>query len=218
MKNFFTQFILAVLLLVCFSSFTYSKEQPKGINVTKDNGGYKVDFILPDYYMNDVFAAGNNYAHLNIPEYGEPSAVGLPNLPQISFSIMIAYYENAPVINTLSQIQDLKILSNKIYPVQQGWSKNLNIDDRPFTIDSKYYQSTGNFNGPFVKISEPFIIAGVKGVMITVCPFAYDPSTNRLMVTKTGSFRIQSNSEPALNFAPTQSFNQLYDEIGRAHV
>lgn len=213
MKNFFSQSLLAVLLLVCFSSFTYSKEQPKGISVTKDNGGYKVDFVLPDYYMNNVSASGNIYLNLTIPEYGEPADVGLPNLPQVSFSLMVAYNEQMPSINVLNQIKDLKILDNKIYPVQQPWPKNMNLDDRPFTIDSKYYQSTGNYNGPFVKISEPFIIAGVKGVMITVCPFAYDPSTNRLMVTKSGSFRIQLSSEPVMSFAPTQSFNQLYDAM-----
>jgi hypothetical protein len=213
MKNFFTKTLSLLFVFVCISSLSFAKDQPKGITLTKDNNGYKVDFVLPDYIMNNVTAAGNNYINLGIPEYGEPTNVGQPNLPQISFSIMVAYDEKNPVINVLNRIQDLKILNDKIYPVQQPWSKNISLEDRPFTIDNKYYQSTGNINGPFVKISEPFIIAGVKGVMVTVCPFAYDPSTNRLMVTKTGSFRIQLNSEPALSFAPTQSFNLLYDAM-----
>ncbi|MCX6165570.1 MAG: C25 family cysteine peptidase [Ignavibacteriae bacterium] len=193
------------------SSFNYAKEQPKGITLTKENDGYKVDFVLPDYYMNNVTAAGNNYINLTIPEYGEPTDVGLPNLPQISFSLMIAYDEQMPTINVLNQIKDLQILSNKIYPVQQPWPKNLRLEDRPFTIDTRYYQSTGNINGPFVKISEPFIIAGVKGVMVTVCPFNYNPSANQMMVTKTGSFKIQLKSQPVMSFAPTSSFNKLYD-------
>jgi subtilisin-like proprotein convertase family protein len=213
MKNLFKKTIFTFLLLACFVTLTYSKEQPKGISVTKDNNGYKVEFTLPDYNMNNLLAAGNSYINLNIPEYGEPTDVGLPNLPQITFSLMIVYDEQTPTINVLKQVQDLKILGNKIYPVQQGWSKNLKLEDRPFTIDSKYYQSNGNINGPFVKVSEPFIIAGAKGVMITVCPFAYNPSTNQLMVTKKGSFKIQLKNEPSLRYTPTGSFNQLYDAM-----
>lgn len=211
MKIFFTKTFFPFLLLLCLTSFNLAKEQPKGVTLTKENDGYRVDFVLPEYFTNGVSAAGNIYYNLRIPEYGEPSDVGLPNLPQISFSIMIAYDEQMPVIDVLNQIKDLKILNDKIYPVQQPWPKDRRYEDRPFTIDAKYYQSTGNINGPFVKVSEPFIVAGVKGVMITVCPFAYNPSENQLMVTKSGSFRIQLKNQPSISFAPTSSFNQLYD-------
>lgn len=213
MKNFLTKTFFSFLLLICLTSFNFAKEQPKGITITKVDDGYKVDFVLPEYFMNSVSAAGNIYSNLRIPEYGEPSDVGLPNLPQISFSIIVAYDEQMPVINVLNQIKDLKILSSKIYPVQQPWPKDRRYEDRPFTIDAKYYQSTGNINGPFVKVSEPFIVAGVKGVMITVCPFAYNPSANQMMITKTGSFKIQLKNQPSMTFAPTESFNRLYDNM-----
>jgi len=213
MKNLFTKSVLTIFLFACFSSFAFSIEQPKGIIVTKDNGGYKVEFTLPDYYTTNINAANTNFLNLNIPEYGEPTEVGQPNLPQITFSMMIAYDEQTPIINVLNQIQDLRYLENKIYPVQQPWPKNSSLDERPFSIDSKYYQSNGNFNGPFVKISEPFIIAGVKGVMVTVCPFAYNPSTNQLKVTKSGTFKIQLKNEPALRFAPTSNFNEYFNAM-----
>ena len=213
MKNFFTKTFFSFLLLACITTFNFAKEQPKGITLSKVDDGYKVDFVLPEYFMNSVSAAGNIYSNLRIPEYGEPSDVGLPNLPQLSFSIMLAYDEQKPVIDVLNQIKDLKILNDKIYPVQQPWPKDRKYEDRPFTIDAKYYQSTGNINGPFVKVSEPFIVAGVKAVMITVCPFAYNPSANQLMITKTGSFKIQLKSQPSITFAPTASFDQLYNEM-----
>lgn len=200
-------------MVLCITVFIEAKEQPKGITLTKESDGYRVDFVLPDYYMNNIAADGGSYSNLVIPEYGAPTEVGLPNLPQISFSLMIAYDELAPTINILNQIKDLKILSDKIYPVQQPWPKNLRLEDRPFTIDSKYYQSTGNINAPLVKISEPFIIAGVKGVMVTVCPFNYNPSANQLMVTKSGSFKIYLKNQPSISNAPTSSFNQMYDAM-----
>ena len=213
MKKLDIRFIFSFLLLVCITTTIFPKEHPKGIKLTEENFGYRIDFVLPDYYLNNIMAVGNNYTNLIIPEYGEPTDVGLPNLPQISFSIMIALDEQKPIINVQKQELDMIILKNKIYPVQRPWPKNLRLEERPFTIDSKYYQSTGNINGPFIKVSEPFIIKGVKGVMLTVCPFAYNPSENQLMVTKSGSFKIQLKSQPSLSFAPTESFNRFYERV-----
>lgn len=213
MINYLFKSFYSFLLLICLSAYSHAKEQPKGIKIIKESDGYKVEFALPEYYLNEIYAASNKYLNLEIPDYGEPLSVGLPKLPQISFSIMIAYEEQIPTINMLNRIQDLLILNNKIYPVQPPIPRFSGADSRPFIIDTAYYQSSGNFNGTFAKISEPFIIGGAKGVMITICPFAYNPSTNQLKVTKTGSLKIKLKNEPFIRNAPTEDFNKFYNAI-----
>jgi len=213
MINYFSKLFYLFLLSVCLSNFSYAKEHPRGINVIKETGGYKVEFSLPDYFIKDIFAGNNKYLNLEIPDFGEPLDIGRPKLPQISFCIMLAYEEQNPVINVSSQIQELQLLSNKIYPVQPPILKNQGLGNIPFVLDTNYYKSSGNFNGPFIKVSESFIIAGAKGIMITVCPFAYNPSTNQLKVTKTGSFKIKLQNEPVLRNIPTPDFNKFYNSI-----
>ena len=70
------------------------------------------------------------------------------------------------------------------------WEKSNPIEERPFTINNDYYNSTGNIDQPFVQISEPFIIAGVKGVTVTLYPFRYNPKEDKLVMIKSGNVNI----------------------------
>jgi hypothetical protein len=81
-------------------------------------------------------------------------------------------------------------MKNKIYPFQMPWEKSNPIEERPFTINNDYYNSTGNIDQPFVKISEPFIIAGVKGITVTLYPFRYNPKEDKLVMVKSGNVNI----------------------------
>ena len=59
------------------------------------------------------------------------------------------------------------------------WSREYSLSDRPFTINSDYYNSNG-IAKPTVNISDPFIVGGVSGVMVTINPFAYNPKRKQI--------------------------------------
>ena len=61
-----------------------------------------------------------------------------------------------------------------------------------FKVNQDYYASAGiNFNP--VVISEPYIIAGTKGVDIRINPIVYNPSQDKLLLRKKISFTINFN-------------------------
>jgi len=189
MKNLFSFFSI-VLLINLFVSDSTLASVPEGINITKTSDGYDIYFTLPSFEIGKISAEGNEYDQLVIPGYGIMSEAGLPALPLISFNLYISNQEMNPefVIENISM--DEADLKNKIYPFQMPWEKSKLLSERPFTINRDYYNTIGNIDQPFVSISEPFIIGGVKGVTITLYPFRYNPLDDRMVFVKSGRVSI----------------------------
>jgi hypothetical protein len=205
--------ILFSLVLFSLTQPAYAGFIPEGITISKDGSGYKVNFNLPSYSLTPVYAEGEQYLKLEIPDYGITNEVGLPCLPQASFNLFISYDEQKPVVSNIMLSKETQMLSYKIYPTQAPWEKLKGLDERPFTINRDYYNSTGKANPPFVTISEPFILAGVKGVMVTVYPFAYNPAANELTLVRSGSFKINLQSSPSSNVKHSASFNNYLQSV-----
>ncbi len=212
MKKLFTSLVLLLCIFVNVSSIC-AADNPRGVSLQKEGNSYRVSFNLPEYKMTSISGGGENFTLLEIPEYGITSRVGLPQLPQITFSIMIAYGENTPVVKVITQEKSVTEMRSKIYPAQMPWEKVSSLDDRPFVIDRTYYNSKGSVDDPFVVVSEPFIIGGAKGVNITIYPFAYNPSENKLYVTNKGTFSLELQNEAAMRFAPQESFDKFFASL-----
>lgn len=201
---------LLITSLFLFSNLTYSIEQ-EGVQLIKNAEGYLVNFTLPQYEMNSIFAEGEEYINLTVPGYGVTPGTGLPALPLISFNLFLSYQEEQPAFNVLNLNMEEKDLSKKIYPFQMPWEKNHPREERPFTIDSDYYNSRGNINAQFVSFSEPFILGGVKGMIVTIYPFRYNPSEDKLVVINSGSFQIKLNYPVTPGEGKSEVFNQFLD-------
>jgi hypothetical protein len=186
---------------------------PDGIGLTKTAQGYHINFILLDYHMELVSAAGNEYIRITVPDYGVTSEVGLPELPSISFNLFISNAEGQPGYEIKNISTSERVLKNKIYPLQMPWEKSRPIDERPFTINNDYYNSAGNLEQPFVSVSEPFIIAGVKGVTITLYPFRYNPVEDKLVAISNGSVDILLNHQVTPVTDKSPSFNQYLRSV-----
>jgi hypothetical protein len=212
MKNLFCFLSLIIISFITITELTYASV-PDGINITKTSRGYHIDFSLPSYQLDQVTAEGNNYHQLVIPDYGVTPEVGLPALPIISFNLFISYVETQPEFEIKNITSSEMMLKNKIFPVQMPWEKSKQIDERPFTINNDYYNSTGNMEQPFVRISEPFVIAGVKGVVVTFFPFKYNPREDKLVIINSGSIDILLNQAILPVIDKSSAFNQYLNSV-----
>ena len=212
MKCFYCLFPILFSFSLLITNSPLAKT-PEGIALIKSQNGYKLEFTLPSYELNSVFAEGKEYYTLTIPEYGTTAKVGLPALPLISFNLFISYKEELPAIVVNNSSTDEITLSQKIYPFQMPWEKSNPLGERPFTINNDYYNSTGNLAQPLVEISGSFIIAGVKGVMVTIYPFKYNPKENRLIITTKASLDINLSYlvEPVVD--KSEAFNEFFKNI-----
>ncbi len=212
MKNLYCFLSLLSFSLILISGSSLASV-PEGINLNKTSNGYLINFTLPAYQHLPVTAEGVEYNQLQIPGYGVIPEVGLPALPIVSFNLFIAYEETQPEFEIKNIITEEKILKNKIFPFQMPWEKSNPIGERPFTINNDYYNSSGNLEQPFVQISEPFIIAGVKGVAVTIYPFRYNPREDKLVIVNSGSINILLSRPIVPVMEKSINFDQFYKSV-----
>jgi len=194
MKNLFCYLSLSVFIFLSTPLKTFASV-PDGVSLTKTSSGYIIDFNLPVFELTNINAEGVEYSELLVEGYGVTPEVGLPALPLISFNIYLNNAEAQPGFQIENILTEARILKHKIYPFQMPWEKSKPLDERPFTIDQSYYNSNGNIDQPFVKISQPFVIAGVKGITITIYPFRYNPKEDELVFVKSGRVSIQLDNQ-----------------------
>jgi len=210
-RNIFYSPIFYLLIFFAFNNL--SAKSPEGINLTKTSSGYKINFSLPDYQLKSVFAEGEEYFNIVIPGYGVTPEVGLPALPLVSFNLFIPTEEKQPEFEIENIGYNEQFLSHKIFPFQMPWEKNQSLSERPFIINEEYYNSTGKTDQPLITISEPFIIAGLKGITVTIYPFSYNPIENKLILLNSGTFNILVDQPVTTVTNKSNSLQKFFEKI-----
>jgi hypothetical protein len=186
--------------------------QPEGISVVKSTNGYTVNFSLQQYDFASISKEGSEYIDIQIPGYGVTPDVGMPALPQISFNLFIPSDDQKPTVIINSFDQSIQILDKKVYPKQMYWSRERSLSERPFTINSDYYNSNG-IEKPLVNISEPFVIGGASGVMVTVFPFSYNPAEDKLLITNSATFEITVKAQLESQVYKSNAYNEFLKNV-----
>jgi len=182
---------LSGLIILFLMSNLVVAQHINGLNVTSGNSGYTIDFSLPEYSFQRIDLEQGEFTKLILPDYGTTTDIGYPALPQISFNLSITSNDDVKNISVSNLLSSIEILQSPVYPFQEPWPRNKPLKERPFSFNTKYYSSTGDPNAPLYKISEPYVIGGVKGVTITIYPFAFNPVAKQLKVVKHATFTIE---------------------------
>lgn len=212
MMRYYTAVIMTIIALTVVTSGS-SAQDLNAVKLISVTGGYEMEFTLPEYNTNIITAGGEQFDKINVNSFGITPVPGEPMLPQLTFILILNKAETSPVINILNSSSENYFLSRKIYPAQEPWEKNKQYSDRPFTFNRAYYNTTGSIAEPLISVSEPFIMAGVKAVLLTVKPFRYDPSNGKLEVTRKASFSISlPNGKPSYSGIGS-SFRELFTSL-----
>ncbi|HPN39468.1 MAG TPA: C25 family cysteine peptidase, partial [Melioribacteraceae bacterium] len=205
--------LLVLTLLLAVS--TFASNNPAGVKVTNNGNDYLIEYQLPAYTINEISKDGEKFIKLAIDGYGITSEAGYPELPQISFNLVVPSNVNEENLQVLSSnLNHSNIyLNSKIYPFQAPWSKSEPLSKRPFNYIRSYYETEGRPNQPIIKISEPFNIGGVTGVMVTIYPFNYNPVRNTLKAVTSGNFTIKLPQAIENTTGHSESYNSYLKEI-----
>ena len=211
MKKSF-QLVSFFLFIFIFKFSVFAIEPPEGIKIYQSGKDYRIEFTLPQYNLNSISADGEEFYNLLVKGYGVTPEAGLPALPLVSFNLFISDGENNPSFEIINQNKSEELLDHKIFPQQMPWEKIKPLDERPFYINRDYYASRGT-EFPLVKISEPFIIGGIKGVMVTIYPFNYNPLDNKISVTTSSVIDIKLSEAPNTSLVKSKDYNSFLNNV-----
>jgi len=217
-----------LLLIICLmmSNIVLARELvDKGISLTKKGNDYVIEFELIDYKTITTKIKKSNtetedFIRIDIPEYGIIYEEGAPQLPQISFSLAIPYDMEKPNFEVSAVAENKIKLDHRIYPTQYDIPDTLS-KEKKIKINDSIYSGKKKFELPFATLSDPFIVSGVKGVMVTIYPFQYDPVKNSLIIRKKGTVKIKIGKEIDTKVVETESttdyLNDFFINYGDCH-
>jgi len=210
--------LLSLIILLITGNIVVAEELiDKGVSLTRKGNDYIVDFELIDYKTIKANVRKSNtetedFIHIDVPGYGITYVEGTPQLPQLSFSLAIPYDMEKPDIEVSAVAENNIKLDHKVYPTQYCFPDTLNRERR-FIINDSVYSGRKKIDLPFATVSEPFIVSGVKGVMVTIFPFQYDPVKNSLAVRKKGTVKIKIGKEIDTKVVETESMINYLDDF-----
>jgi len=212
-----TKQLLLVILLIMSNIVLAEELFDNGVSLTRKENDYIIEFELIDYKTIKTNVRKSNtetedFIHIDVPEYGITYEEGTPQLPQLSFSLAIPYDMEKPDIEISAVAENNIRLDHKIYPTQYYFPDTLNRERR-FVINDSVYSGRKKIDLPFATVSEPFIVSGVKGVMVTIFPFQYDPVKNDLTVRKKGTVKIKIGKEVDTKVVETESMINYLDDF-----
>lgn len=201
----------AVLLILLFTGASAIAKQPipKGLTLKESAQGYTMKFQVPKYELLPESGDGEDYLKLSIDGYGVNADSGLPSLPQCSFNFIIPQ-GSKPNVHIENIITREEKLSKHLYPVQEPWPKSKPLSERPFSINKGYYKSEGSKQKVEISVSEPFVIAGVTGITVTVYPFRYNPSQKTLEIIESMTILVDIPRAQKLSISKGSAFNEIY--------
>ena len=174
-----------------------------------------IQFKLPSYTISDTVLPSEygvsqtfKYIHMADESYGIIDSIGLPVLPQKTFTLSLpANVEtvSASVTNTSYSTIDL---TSHILPCQEDISKDSIVFN--YTIDNTYYSSGGGAFNTLYEMDDIFDVHGVKGVSLSVMPFIYNPSKKQLRILQQATITLSYTCDSVGD--STYSISQVWDD------
>jgi hypothetical protein len=182
MKLIFIITLLALFYLVSGQSNSEKiilNQNNNSLNVISfSNSGLSIEINIGNFYKSLVSVDGQNYFAVSLSDEGIMSEKGDPELPKIVRSISIPNTSDAKATITSSEYLDFDI---PIVPSKGSLPMNVNPDDIPYTFSSTYSKDEF-YPKDIIKLGEPYLIRDVRGIALTIFPFAYNPVTQKLRI------------------------------------
>ena len=175
-----------------------------------------VDTVLPrEYGVRTTF----KYVKMSDPDLGTYDSVGFPELPFLSYNFELPYSAYDCEIE-LSDIQFETVnLVGHILPNQIDTLWDDTVTRIPFSQNTSCYSSDHDFMSENCRLSETFIIRGVKGVRAIVLPFKYNPYRNQLKVMVSANIRIHyKRGRDISEYVASETWDNIYSSVFVNHV
>ncbi len=185
-----------VLLTVCLCTVMYSFAEPP-VRLVADRGDCIIlEFILPEYTLQERVINGEMYRSVVVPDAVYTSVKGAPRVPQFAQSIVIPD-RGAPALE-IDAVSFREISVDNIIPSKGVLYRNQNPSTVPYTFGTVYRTDTWYPKEP-VSLGRPFILRNFRGVVVYFYPFQYNPVRKILRIAGSIKVKVIKGGGTAIN-------------------
>lgn len=199
MKSKVTLIKLSIILFICSISVDIKSQDipPEIVTISETDSNFIIDFNLPDYEIIDtniyeLYGINRDFTFINVESerFGIIWDIGYPCLPQLTINLSIPSGASDFKTSSSNITKETKTITYPILPSQE-----ILLDSLYFAMNRDYYKSDGSLFAFNTILSKPYIIMEKDGISITILPFQYNPSQNKLEIIKHGTFTVSYNKQ-----------------------
>ena len=209
---------VAVALFLCINGSAWAAQKPRvNIDVVQATPADVIlDYSFGDYAAKEVAIDGQMYTRINLGREAHILRAGAPDLPRVSRSIVIP--DDAAMSLKITSTRYYEIENIDIAPSKGNLLRSVDPDDVPYTFDENIYKRDAFYPGPVATLGDPYILRDVRGVVVRVNPFQYNPVRHTLRVyteltvevAATGPGRLNVLPPTKVHTEPDLAFHQIY--------
>ncbi|MFH1999533.1 MAG: C25 family cysteine peptidase, partial [Planctomycetota bacterium] len=169
-----------------------------------------------DYASETVRVNGQNYTRISLEGEGivQRERPGFPSLPAIYRSLMLpdaARMQIHILKEEYHEIHDIDLISNKGTIL-----RNVDPSTVPYTFN-EVYETDGFYPGDLTLNRDPYIMRNVRGMVVEIYPFQYNPVQRTLRVYHELEIEVVATAESGINvlnrtanaYKPDRSFFEM---------
>ena len=215
----------AVVLLAAMATPAWGAE-PVSVEVIENTAdSIVIHYELGDFTELPIKIDGQAYTELSLPGESRLQLVGEPAVPHICRSVVIP--NDAAMAARVVAEEYYELTDVDVVPSKGPISRSIDPATVPYTF-GPVYDADAFYPGAVAELGEPYIMRDIRGAVVTVNPFQYNPVTGVLRVytsvtvdvSKTGPGRInvleQHDRDLSLAFHQIYTHHFLnYTPVGR---
>lgn len=157
--------------------------------VSSDSKGAIVEATFDNQAIPTKEIAGNFYYDFAALSVALTDEAGAPALPLYHTTIQLPETGN-PTVEVVSD--EATNFFSDVLPSKGNLKRNVDPSTVPYTFGT-VYQTNANYPGNLGALETPFVWRSARGIVLTVSPYQYNPSTSQLDFHSKITFRIRFN-------------------------
>jgi len=202
---------IACALALC----VYAPAADDAVNIDLVNGtpgDTVVCFDFEDFESESVTIGGQEYSILSLEGFGRIYEKGHPALPTYARSVIIPNNGHVALEVVAADYHELENV--RIAPSKGHLPRTIDPASVPYTF-ADIYDSNAFYPAAIATLGEPYIMRDVRGVVVQLNPFQYNPATGVLRVYEKITVRV-TEAAGLLNKAPVNTLPAGYSKPSKA--
>ena len=206
--------VAACILLISQVALAITTDGAVAVSVLDPEPGQTlIRYDFSTFQSETLNIEGVEYQSVTLADEANTFEKGFPSLPMVTRSVIIP--EDSRVTLQVVESDYREIENVRIMPSKGVIKRTVNPETVPYTFD-EFYTKDAWYPEKIADTREPYILRDVRGMVVIINPFQYNPARNLLRVYESVTVRISASGPGITNVLrsdmarESRSFNLLH--------